>query len=404
MNLRLYRDETTTESGLELLNKCFSIFKTDNPKWLGRNECLGMKSFESSLIIFAKFEGVAFEHVRSCQGRIVSPLIIIDSISNKKRLPKSEIPVFSSSFKELIICCTNIDKTLRADIYKKVEMMQGKITKIFTESVTHLITTEVGSLKYHGAASLNLPIMLPEWINHVWDMNETTETKATDPIFDKYKCPIFNRLYISATGFDEEQKEELKNIIESNGGFYMPDLVLYKTTHLIAKEPKGQKYDHAKHWKIAIVKQDWISDSLKAAYCLKEKNYQLETPDNQTSTPTTDTRTLKSKLQTTISDISVIGGNNPNNTTTNTTTNSSAKSDKGETLLVGKLMYKNKVNETGHNTTLSTTINSSKMFSLPTTPTTTAASNNSQILKDLNSIGKIKINLFDGLGVKKLFF
>ena len=30
-----------------------------------------------------------------------------------------------------------------------VEMMRGKVTKIFTEKVTHLITTEVGSAKYH---------------------------------------------------------------------------------------------------------------------------------------------------------------------------------------------------------------------------------------------------------------
>ena len=28
-------------------------------------------------------------------------------------------------------------------------MMRGKTSKIFTESVTHLVTTEVGSAKYH---------------------------------------------------------------------------------------------------------------------------------------------------------------------------------------------------------------------------------------------------------------
>ena len=28
-------------------------------------------------------------------------------------------------------------------------MMQGKTCRIFTESVTHLVTTEVGSAKYH---------------------------------------------------------------------------------------------------------------------------------------------------------------------------------------------------------------------------------------------------------------
>jgi hypothetical protein len=28
-------------------------------------------------------------------------------------------------------------------------MMKGKTSKIFTECVTHLVTTEVGSAKYH---------------------------------------------------------------------------------------------------------------------------------------------------------------------------------------------------------------------------------------------------------------
>lgn len=28
-------------------------------------------------------------------------------------------------------------------------MMRGKVSKIFTENVTHLVTTEVGSQKYH---------------------------------------------------------------------------------------------------------------------------------------------------------------------------------------------------------------------------------------------------------------
>ena len=37
----------------------------------------------------------------------------------------------------------------KEEIYSRVEMMRGKVSKIFTEKVTHLITTEVGSAKYH---------------------------------------------------------------------------------------------------------------------------------------------------------------------------------------------------------------------------------------------------------------
>ena len=43
--------------------------------------------------------------------------------------------------------------TIKVEIYDKVEMMMGKTSRIFTESITHLITTEVGSAKYHVGQS-----------------------------------------------------------------------------------------------------------------------------------------------------------------------------------------------------------------------------------------------------------
>ena len=43
----------------------------------------------------------------------------------------------------------NYKNKKKEDIYRKVEMMRGKTTGIFTEQVTHLVTTEVGSAKYH---------------------------------------------------------------------------------------------------------------------------------------------------------------------------------------------------------------------------------------------------------------
>ncbi len=50
--------------------------------------------------------------------------------------------------------------------------MRGKTSKIFTESVTHLITTEVGSAKYHAAAGMKIPVMLPDWVSSVWKDSE----------------------------------------------------------------------------------------------------------------------------------------------------------------------------------------------------------------------------------------
>ena len=129
---------------------------------------------------------------------------------------------------------------------------------------------------------------------------------ATDTQFLKFKCPIFHKYVICASGYSDAIKKELKALIESSGGTYRGDLVCGTTTHLISNEAKGQKYDHAKMWKINIVKSTWVYDSIKANYCLPEKDYPL--PDNQTSTPTESRIVHKSKNNLADIDVSVIGG------------------------------------------------------------------------------------------------
>jgi len=71
------------------------------------------------------------------------------SLNSKKKLPRSIVPIYSFSMNNLNICCTNMEIKFSEEIYDKVEMMRGKISKNFTEQVTHLITNEVGSAKYH---------------------------------------------------------------------------------------------------------------------------------------------------------------------------------------------------------------------------------------------------------------
>ncbi len=62
---------------------------------------------------------------------------------------------------------------------------------------------------------------------------------ANDEIFQKYKCPIFNKYVICATGFSESTKNEIKSLVEKEGGTYSGDLALGNTTHLISREAKG---------------------------------------------------------------------------------------------------------------------------------------------------------------------
>lgn len=171
-------------------------------------------------------------------------------------------------------------------------------------------------------------------------------------------------------------------MVDSEGGTYRGDLVCGTTTHLVLNEPKGTKYEHAKLWKINVVKSEWIYESIKAGFCLPEKDFILVN-ENQTSTPS-ESRTLPLKTKK-IPDIDLSVINHLNNTNVNST----------------KFVNETE-NRTGLNQSTSILLNNTtnlKNSSQPRKPMT----NYSDLVKELSSIGKIKLTLLDGIGVFKLF-
>ena len=49
--------------------------------------------------------------------------------------------------------------------------------------------------------------------------------------------------------------------------------------------PAGDKYSHAKKWKIPCVTSSWVLDSIEAGYCLPTDYYRVE-KNTKSSTPT----------------------------------------------------------------------------------------------------------------------
>ena len=240
-------------------------------------------------------------------------------------------------------------------------------------------------IKLKAAANMKIPVMLPDWVFEVWK-EEASDLHASNAKFMKFKCPIFNKYVICASGFSEKIKNELKTLIESEGGTYRGDLVCGTTTHLVSNETKGSKYDHAKVWKINVVKSDWIYKSIEAKYCLPEKDFQVE-ESNQHSTPT-DNRVVKARNIPEF-DISVI--------------NRSIVSLKNENQITKV------VNETENtrNFTSTSFMNNSMSNSTMANANVNKLSKNlnsfGDLIKELNLIGKIKLTLFDGIGVSRVF-
>lgn len=129
---------------------------------------------------------------------------------------------------------------------------------------------------------------------------------------------------------------------------------------------------------------------MEAGYCLPEKNYVVDS-SNQTSTPTEAMNKVKRVIPDI--DVSVINTmNSSRNDNFASAANSSAKL----------------VNETERRYSHTTFNNTNNSFNMLNTSNLTniamkkpeAPTNNyAQILEQLNSIGKIKFSLFDGIGV-----
>lgn len=191
----------------------------------------------------------------------------------------------------------------------------------------------------------------------------------------KNRCPIFNKYIVCASGFPPDTKEEIKKLVQREGGQYQGDLLCGTTTHLVINEPKGDKYNFAKLWKMNIVNSNWIYDSIEAKYCLPEKQYHLDAPSASTSTPTNINKSTSKATKGTKLDIDIS--------------------------MIANMTTRNVVNETEvMRMSCSSTMNNQDN----TTVFHQAAhlSKHADVLKELNSIGKIKSTLFDGFGVSSI--
>lgn len=65
---------------------------------------------------------------------------------------------------------------------------------------------------------MKIPIVTKEWIEAIWEMNLKDFVTPHDKIFDKYRASVFLNLVVTSTNLPKRQKEEIKRLINTNGG------------------------------------------------------------------------------------------------------------------------------------------------------------------------------------------
>ena len=98
----------------------------------------------------------------------------------------------------------------------KVERMGGKVSGWLKGNVTHLVVKEVGSVKYFSAAHVNIPVMVVDWIEHLWKHGQSRYFVfgciCVEKICCITVCSIFNKEWKMFLIFISVVKMEIRRL------------------------------------------------------------------------------------------------------------------------------------------------------------------------------------------------
>ncbi|UYV67742.1 TOPBP1 [Cordylochernes scorpioides] len=271
----------------EPLKKAFEamISSEIEPQWVPESALSPKK--EDTLYVCDPFEGPGFSALEARKCRVVGPLCVLRCLQDRVALPHKSHPVFSVAMRGLIVTCTNISPRERNNVRSQIQLMGGHFVKDLVRTVTHLVVGSVGSTKYRVAATNGTPILTLSWVEDCWEKAQHHLLSATDPaLMQKHLCPPFLGLWISVSQLPTEERRKVQSLVEANGGHYSGVLRAQETTHLVLREPQGEKYRFAQQWKLHCVLPEWVFDSIDKKFCQDESQYAIDGTTGQfTSTP-----------------------------------------------------------------------------------------------------------------------
>jgi topoisomerase (DNA) II binding protein 1 len=269
-----------------------------NVNWIQEEACMKLKPCKEDVFILSEFVGPLFEFLRQLKCTVIGPQCLLVSVNKGEPLPDVPTPVFTVAMKGIIVTTTGCTPQEKKEIQEKVQYMGGLYSSAFSTNVTHLIVKSVAdfSLKFKVAIKKDIPVMIPNWVDAVWNASIKESVHGTDPMFARYACPPFQGLVICVSQIPAKDREALKKIIEANGGRYSGQLELGKTNILITTSAEGEKYTYAKRWKIRCLKPEWIHTSLNKGYAADPDSFIMEsktTNPPRCSTPEADHSVMK---------------------------------------------------------------------------------------------------------------
>lgn len=228
----------------------------------------------SVIHVFDKFEGAAYTNLVNKGWPVISTRCIRDSTALSKPLPQKPKPVYCRAFEDVVarLALQGLPTEFSSLSYFSsiVSLMNGRIENTWSREVTHLISTEVGTLEYRAAANAGIPVVQPSWLTNSWKAHTIL------PI-ENFLLPPLAGCIIAVTGLSHATRQKLQRLVVRAGGQFCPDLNR-RCTHLLARYPTGNKYKTAIQWGIHVVTMDWLLDCHNSSVCLDETDYLIPLP------------------------------------------------------------------------------------------------------------------------------
>ncbi|KAJ7324350.1 hypothetical protein JRQ81_017370 [Phrynocephalus forsythii] len=282
----------------EELQKALEEIKVPYIKTESVEEYEDSESPEFETIFVTKdFQDSVFNRLCKTDYRVLGPPVVLQCARKGEPLPFSCRPLYCTSMLNLVLCFTGFRK--KEELVKLVTLvhhMGGIIRRDFSSKVTHLVANSTQGDKFRVAVSLGTPIMKAEWIYKSWERRNDIDFCAADEEYRKeFKVPPFQDCKLSFFGFSDDEKKNMEEMAEMQGGQYLP-VGDERCTHLIVEENTVKDIPFEPSENLYVVKQEWFWGSIQMDARAGESIYLFEKPDN-------------SELKTSVSQLSL---NTPN--------------------------------------------------------------------------------------------
>ncbi|XP_018346083.1 PREDICTED: protein ECT2 isoform X3 [Trachymyrmex septentrionalis] len=232
----------------------------------------------NTYFILKQFEGPEYDALCKSAHRVLGPTALLQLAEKKEPLPSIKRPMYTQAMVGTIVVFSGF-RAREDELRKLANMilnMGGSIRKEMGIKVTHLIANHCSGEKYRYADTFGLPIMSIEWVIALWNAKDDISTYANnEELIATYKLKPFYGAKVCFSGFPEEEKKHMCEVLEQQGG-EPTEIDDPNCTHVVVDESNVNVLPNLVSVSAFIVKTGWFWTSVQNEAAADEKEYLFE--------------------------------------------------------------------------------------------------------------------------------